>query len=55
MELVSYGKPYLANPDLVKRFKLNAKLNEPNPRNFYGRGDTEEAVIGYTDYPLLKS
>lgn len=54
-ELVSYGKPYLANPDLVTRFELDAKLNEPNPRTFYGRGDTEEAVIGYTDYPVLKS
>ncbi|MDJ0568805.1 MAG: alkene reductase [Pleurocapsa sp. MO_192.B19] len=53
-ELVSYGKPYLANPDLVTRFKQDAELNEPNPKTFYGRGDTEDAKIGYTDYPFLE-
>ncbi|MGL5940354.1 MAG: alkene reductase [Waterburya sp.] len=52
-QLVSYGKPYLANPDLVKRFSINAELNEPNPRTFYGRGNTEDAKIGYTDYSAL--
>ncbi|MDJ0588884.1 MAG: alkene reductase [Pleurocapsa sp. MO_226.B13] len=52
-ELVSYGKPYIANPDLVQRFKQNAELNQPNPKTFYGRGDTENATVGYTDYPFL--
>jgi N-ethylmaleimide reductase len=52
-ELVSYGKLYLANPDLVKRFSVDAELNEPNPRTFYGRGNTEDAQIGYTDYSFL--
>ncbi|MBW4532926.1 MAG: alkene reductase [Pleurocapsa minor HA4230-MV1] len=52
-ELVSYGRPYLANPDLVKRFVANAPLNEPDPRTFYGRGDTENAKVGYTDYSFL--
>jgi N-ethylmaleimide reductase len=52
-ELVSYGRPYLANPDLVKRFMVNAPLNEPNPGTFYGRGDTENAQVGYTDYSFL--
>jgi N-ethylmaleimide reductase len=52
-ELVSFGKPYLANPDLVKRFSINAELNEPNPRTFYGRGNTEDAKVGYTDYSFL--
>jgi N-ethylmaleimide reductase len=52
-ELVSYGRPYLANPDLVKRFVANAPLNEPEPRTFYGRGDTENAKVGYTDYSFL--
>ena len=52
-ELVSYGKPYLANPDLVKRFSIDAELNEANPRTFYGRGDTEDANIGYTDYSFV--
>lgn len=53
-QLVSYGRPYIANPDLVQRFKQDAELNQPNPRNFYGRGDTEDAVVGYTDYPFLR-
>jgi N-ethylmaleimide reductase len=52
-ELVSYGKLYLANPDLVTRFSIDAELNEANPRTFYGRGDTEDAKIGYTDYSFV--
>ncbi|MDY6937663.1 MAG: alkene reductase [Cyanobacteriota bacterium] len=51
-ELVSFGKLYLANPDLVDRFKLDAPLNEPNPKTFYGR-EGQDAEIGYTDYPFL--
>lgn len=54
-QLVSYGRPYIANPDLVKRFELDAELNEPNPKTFYGRGDDENAPVGYTDYPFLRS
>ncbi|MEL6441264.1 MAG: alkene reductase [Cyanobacteria bacterium J06621_8] len=49
-QLVSYGKPYIANPDLVARFKQNATIEEPNPKTFYGRGDTENAIIGYTNH-----
>ncbi|MEM9510482.1 MAG: alkene reductase [Cyanobacteria bacterium P01_E01_bin.35] len=52
-ELVSYGKPYIANPDLVNRFKQDAPIEQPNPKTFYGRGDKEDAPIGYTDYPTL--
>jgi N-ethylmaleimide reductase len=55
VELVSYGRPYISNPDLVKRYKQNGDLNEPNPRTFYGRGNTEDASIGYTDYPFFES
>ncbi len=51
-ELVSYGKLFLANPDLPQRFKQNAELNKPNPKTFYGRGN-QNAEIGYTDYPFL--
>ena len=47
-DLVSYGKLFIANPDLPQRFKLNAPLNEPDPNTFYG-GDER----GYTDYPSL--
>ncbi len=51
-DLVAYGRPFLANPDLPIRFAaqaagLDAPLNEPDPSTFYG-GDEE----GYTDYPI---
>ncbi len=48
-DLVSYGKLFIANPDLPKRFAKNASLNEPNPNTFYGGG-----AEGYTDYPTLE-
>ncbi|WP_035991219.1 alkene reductase [Leptolyngbya sp. KIOST-1] len=47
-DLVSYGKLFIANPDLPQRFAQNAPLNEPNPDTFYGGG-----AEGYTDYPAL--
>lgn len=47
-DLVSFGKLFIANPDLPKRFQLDASLNEPDPKTFYGASDK-----GYTDYPFL--
>lgn len=47
-DLVAFGKLFIANPDLVERFRTDAPLNEPDPTTFYGGG-----VKGYTDYPLL--
>jgi N-ethylmaleimide reductase len=47
-DLVAFGAPYLANPDLVERFALNAPLNEADPATFYG-GDER----GYIDYPFV--
>ncbi|MBD1874295.1 alkene reductase [Nodosilinea sp. FACHB-131] len=47
-DLVSYGKLFIANPDLPERFAKNAPLNEPNPNTFYGGGEE-----GYIDYPAL--
>lgn len=47
-DLVSLGKLFLANPDLVERFKNGAPLNTPDDTTFYG-GDAK----GYTDYPFL--
>jgi len=49
-DLVSFGALFLANPDLVARFKANADLNTPDMDTFYG-GDEH----GYTDYPLMGS
>jgi len=48
-DLVSFGKLFLANPDLPKRFELNAELNTPDPSMFYSPGEK-----GYTDYPFLE-
>lgn len=48
-DAVAFGRPYIANPDLVTRFAQNAELNEPDPDTFYGGGHT-----GYTDYPSLE-
>lgn len=50
-DLVAYGRIFLANPDLTKRFELNAPLNKYNRDTFY----TPDPVIGYTDYPLLET
>ncbi|KAL6222044.1 hypothetical protein ACLB2K_005436 [Fragaria x ananassa] len=48
-DLVSYGRDFISNPDLVLRFKLNAPLNKYNRETFY----THDPVVGYTDYPFL--
>jgi N-ethylmaleimide reductase len=45
-DLVAVGRPFLANPDLPKRWREGIELNEPNPDTFYGGG-----AEGYTDYP----
>lgn len=45
-DLVAVGRPFLANPDLVERWRDGTELNEPNPDTFYGGG-----AEGYTDYP----
>jgi N-ethylmaleimide reductase len=47
-DMVSFGKLFLANPDLVERFQTDAELNTPDPDTFYG-GDEK----GYTDYSTL--
>lgn len=47
-DLVSFGRPFISNPDLPERFRQNAPLNEYDPDTFYGGGEH-----GYTDYPLL--
>ncbi len=48
-DLVSFGRLFIANPDLPKRFLYNAPLNQPDESTFYG--GTEK---GYTDYPTLE-
>jgi len=50
-DLVAYGRWFLANPDLPKRFELDAPLNKYNRDTFY----TFDPVVGYTDYPFLET
>ena len=47
-DLVAFGKPFIANPDLVERLRADAPLNEAKQATFYGGG-----AEGYTDYPAL--
>jgi N-ethylmaleimide reductase len=47
-DLVAFGRPYLANPDLAKRYETGAELNQPDMATFYAMG-----AKGYTDYPFL--
>ncbi|XP_054793011.1 12-oxophytodienoate reductase 1-like [Prosopis cineraria] len=49
-DLVAFGRWFLANPDLPKRFELGASLNKYRRETFY----TSDPVIGYNDYPLLE-
>jgi len=48
--LVSFGRLFLANPDLPKRFEVGAELNNYDRMTFY----TSNPVVGYTDYPFLE-
>ena len=49
-DLVAFGVPFLANPDLPERLRAGAPLNAPDRATFYG-GDEH----GYTDYPVLQT
>ncbi len=50
VDLVALGKPFIANPDLVERFRHNAELAIADPETFYQGGDA-----GYIDYPAIYS
>ena len=47
-DLISFGLPFLANPDLPKRLMTGAPLNMPDRSTFYGGNEK-----GYTDYSFL--
>jgi N-ethylmaleimide reductase len=47
-DLIAFGVPFLANPDLPVRYAQQAPLNAPDPATFYA-GEAK----GYTDYPAL--
>lgn len=47
-DLVAFGRPFIANPDLTRRLREGADMNTPDRMTFYGGG-----AKGYTDYPAL--
>ena len=47
-DMVAFGRPFIANPDLVERLRSGAPLNEVDRATLYGGG-----AKGYTDYPTL--
>ncbi|MEJ5148392.1 alkene reductase [Sphingobacterium sp. MYb388] len=47
-DLVSFGVPFIANPDLVERYRTGAALNVPDQNTFYTPGEK-----GYTDYKTI--
>jgi N-ethylmaleimide reductase len=48
--LIAFGIPFLANPDLVRRYREGLPLNTVDPSTFYGGSEA-----GYTDYPFYRS
>lgn len=48
-EFISFGTLFLANPDLPRRFELDAEINQPDRATMFGGGEQ-----GYIDYPFLK-
>jgi len=49
-DLIAFGRPFIANPDLVERLRAAAPLTEADQATFYSPGPT-----GYTDYPIMES
>ena len=47
-DAISFGRTFIANPDLVARLRSKTALNEAEPATFYSAGP-----VGYTDYPVL--
>lgn len=47
-ELIAFGRPFISNPDFVRRLREGAPLNELRADKLYGGG-----AEGYTDYPML--
>ena len=47
-DVIAFGRPFIGNPDLPERLRLNAPLAESDPSTYYAEG-----AEGYTDYPAL--
>ncbi|MBW0143888.1 alkene reductase [Sphingomicrobium clamense] len=48
-DFIAFGRPFISNPDLVRRFREDAPLNDWDVKSFYSRG-----AEGYIDYPTLE-
>ncbi|MBB3047668.1 N-ethylmaleimide reductase [Litorivivens lipolytica] len=48
IQAVSFGRPFIANPDLVRRYREGLALSQMNPKTLYTPGEA-----GYTDYPTV--
>ncbi|MAP13510.1 alkene reductase [uncultured Sulfitobacter sp.] len=48
-DLIAVGRPFIANPDLLRRWQMNGPLNEGDTDTYYGGGRE-----GFTDYPTLE-
>lgn len=51
-DLIAFGRPFIANPDLVERLETGAELTLPDPATFYAPG-SNGFEQGYIDYPVL--
>jgi N-ethylmaleimide reductase len=49
-DLIGFGRPFIANPDLPYRLQHQLPLNEPDRARFFGG-----TAVGYTDYPFYKN
>ena len=49
-DAISFGRPYISNPDLVERLRSGAELTPDNFKTWYA-----PAAEGYTDYPFLNA
>jgi N-ethylmaleimide reductase len=47
-DFIAFGRPFIANPELVEQLRTGAPLADPDPATFYTSGEA-----GYTDYPAL--
>ena len=47
-DIIAFSKPFIFNPDLVRRLREDLPLNTWDPSTFYGDGPR-----GYTDYPCI--
>ncbi|CAJ92899.1 Glycerol trinitrate reductase [Cupriavidus necator] len=47
-DIIAFGRPFIANPDLPRRLRVQASLNAPDAATFFGG-----TAVGYTDYPAL--